>query len=66
MERTKTEIVLISLHQTGSKSMPLEIYMNEQSITENEYSDVSLDESLPFNEHLNKTFKKILLRAKLL
>ena len=43
--------------------------MNEQSISElqnYEYLDVILDKNLNFDEHLEKTFKKVSSRIKLL
>ena len=69
LKRTKTECVLFGTRQRTSKSAPLEIKMNGQSITESknyEYLGVTLDKNLNFNEHLEKTFKKISSRIKLL
>ena len=69
LKRTKTECVLFGTSQRPSKSAPLEIKMNGHSITESknyEYLGVTLDKNLNFNEHLEKTFKKISSRIKLL
>ena len=69
LKSTKTECVLFGTRQRTSKSAPLEIKMNGQSITESknyEYLGVILDKKLNFNEHLEKTFKKLSSRIKLL
>ena len=61
LKRTKTECVLFGTSQRTSKSAPLEIKMNGQSITESknyEYLGVTLDKNLNFNEHLEKTSKR--------
>ena len=69
LKRTKTECVLFGTSQRTSKSTPLEIKMNGQSITESksyEYLGVTLDNTLNFIDHLEKIFKKISSRIKLL
>ena len=69
LKRTKTECVLFGTYQRTSKSKPLQVKMNEQSISESqkyEYLGVILDKNLNFDEHLEKTFKKVSSRIKLL
>ena len=69
LKRTKTECVLFGTYQRTSKSKPLQVKMNEQSISESqkyEYLGVILDKNFNFDEHLEKTFKKVSSRIELL
>ena len=69
LKRKKTECVLFGTHQRTSKSKPLQIKMNKQSIFESQnykYLGVILDKNLNFNEHLEKTYRKVSSRIKLL
>ena len=69
LKRTKTECVRFGTSQRTSKSSSLEIKMNGKSVTESksyENLGVTLDKNLNFNDHLEKTFKKISSRIMLL
>ena len=69
LKRTKTECVVFGTSQRTSKSRLLNIQMNGENITESksyEYIGLKLDKNLNFIDHLEKTFKNISSRIKLL
>ena len=69
LKKTKTEFVLFGTHQKLAKSEKVSISLNEKMISESEmyeYLGVTMDKNLTMKAHLEKTYKKVLSRTKLL
>ena len=69
LKKTKTEFVLFGTHQKLAKSEKISILLKEETISESEmyeYLGVTMDKNLTMKVHLEKTYKKVLSRTKLL
>ena len=69
LKKTKTEFVLFGTHQKLAKSEKVSISLNEKMISVSEmyeYLGVTMDKNRIMKAHLEKTYKKVLSRTKLL
>ena len=69
LKKTKQEFVLFGTHQNLAKSEKVSISLNGKMISVSEmyeYLGVTMDKNLTMKAHLEKTYKKVLSRTKLL
>ena len=69
LKKTKTEFALFGTHQKLAKSEKVSISLNGKRISVSEryeYLGVTMDKNLTMKAHLEKTYKKVLSRTKLL
>ena len=69
MKKAETQFVLYGTHQKLAKAKKINISLNGKMISQSEsyeYLGATIDKCLTMNEHLDKTYKKVMSRTRLL